>query len=121
MPTSQENDQARTDLAAERTQLAGERTQLSWVRTGLAAIAVGVGLARVVPLLDSGAVGWPYEALGVAYCAFGVGLIYFGVQRGKLSAEHRADKRVVPGSGPFLAAGGILLGIATILVVAFAR
>jgi len=121
MPTSEENDQARTDLAAERTQLAGERTQLSWVRTGLAAIAVGVGLARVVPLLDSDATAWPYEVLGVGYCAFGVGLIYFGIQRGKISAERRLDKPVVPGSGPFLAAGGILLGIATIVVVAFAR
>ncbi|MCB0870678.1 MAG: DUF202 domain-containing protein [Solirubrobacterales bacterium] len=114
MPTSDENDQA-------RTRLAGERTQLSWVRTGLTAIAVGVGLARVVPLLDSGAVAWPYEGLGVAYCAFGVGLIYFGVQRGRLSADPDPDKAVVPASGVFLAAGGILLGLATIGVVAFAR
>lgn len=114
MPTSEENDQT-------RTRLAGERTQLSWVRTGLTAIAVGVGLARVVPLLDSGAVAWPYEVLGVAYCAFGVGLIFFGVQRGKLSADPDPDKPHVPASGAFLAAGGVLLGIATIAVVALAR
>lgn len=121
MPTSQENDEARTNFAAERTTLAGERTQLAWVRTGLAAIAVGVGLARVVPLLDASAAAWPYEGLGVAYCVFGVGLIFFGVQRGKLSAERHPEKPAVPASGPFLAAGGILLGIATILVVALAR
>lgn len=114
MPTRDENDRT-------RTRLAGERTQLAWVRTGLAAIAVGVGLARVVPLLDTGASAWPYEALGIAYCAFGVGLIYFGVQRGRLSADLREDKPAVPASGPFLASGGILLGLATILVVAFAR
>jgi uncharacterized membrane protein YidH (DUF202 family) len=114
MPTRDENDQT-------RTRLAGERTQLAWVRTGLAAIAVGVGLARVVPLLDTGAAAWPYEVLGVAYCAFGVGLIYFGVQRGKLSADPDPDKPVVPASGHFLAAGGILLGIATLVVVAVAR
>lgn len=114
MPTRDEND-------LTRTRLAGERTQLSWVRTGLTAIAVGVGLARVVPLLDSGAASWPYEGLGVAYCAFGVGLIFFGVQRGKLSADPSSEKPVVPASGGFLAAGGIVLGIATIAVVAFAR
>jgi|GEM_PF-1584650 len=121
MPTSEENDNARTNFAAARTTLAGERTQLAWVRTGLAAIAVGVGLARVVPLLDSGATVWPYEALGVGYCAFGLGLIFFGVQRGRLSAEHHVDKPAVPAGGFFLASVGMLLGVATILVVAFAR
>jgi uncharacterized membrane protein YidH (DUF202 family) len=114
MPTRDENDLA-------RTRLAGERTQLSWVRTGLTAIAVGVGLARVVPLLDSGAAAWPYEVLGVAYCVFGVGLIYFGVQRGRLSAHPDPDRPVVPASAGFLTAGGILLGLATIAVVALAR
>lgn len=114
MPTSEEND-------LTRTRMAGERTQLAWVRTGLAAIAVGVGLARVVPLLDAGADAWPYEALGIAYCTFGVGLVYFGVQRGKLSANPDPEKPLVPFSGIFLAAGGIILGIATIAVVAFAR
>jgi uncharacterized membrane protein YidH (DUF202 family) len=114
MPTRDENDRT-------RTRLAGERTQLAWVRTGLAAIAVGVGLARIVPLLDESATAWPYEWLGVAYCVFGVGLIYFGVQRGKLSADHSPDKPVVPGSGVVLGAGGILLGIATIAVVSLAR
>ncbi len=114
MPTSEQNDQT-------RTRLAGERTQLSWVRTGLTAIAVGVGLARVVPLLDTGAVAWPYEGLGVAYCAFGVGLIILGVQRGKLSANPDPEKPHVPASGVFLASGGILLGIATIVVVILAR
>ncbi|MBN8869440.1 MAG: DUF202 domain-containing protein [Solirubrobacterales bacterium] len=114
MPTREENDQT-------RTRLAGERTQLAWVRTGLAAIAVGVGLSRVVPLLDNQVVEWPYVALGIAYCAFGVGLIFFGVQRGKLSAESDPEKPVVPASGAFLAAGGILLGLATVVVVALAR
>lgn len=114
MPSREDND-------LTRTRLAGERTQLAWVRTGLTAIAVGVGLARVVPLLDSNAASWPYEILGVAYCGFGVGLIFFGVQRGKLSADPDADKPSVPASGPFLAGGGILLGLATILVVALAR
>lgn len=114
MPTPEENDRT-------RTRLAGERTQLAWVRTGLAAIAVGVGLARVVPLLDSGATVWPYEWLGVAYCAFGVGLVWFGVQRGKLSADPDPDKARVPAGGIFLAVGGILLGIATIGVVTLVR
>lgn len=114
MPTRDENDQT-------RTRLAGERTQLAWVRTGLAAIAVGVGLARVVPLLDTAAVAWPYEVLGALYCGFGVALIGFGIQRGRLSADERIHKPVVPGSGVVLAFGGMLLGIATIAVVIFAR
>ncbi|MBN8867192.1 MAG: DUF202 domain-containing protein [Solirubrobacterales bacterium] len=114
MPTREEND-------LTRTRLAGERTQLAWVRTGLASIAVGVGLSRVVPLLDQKVIEWPYVALGVAYCAFGVGLIFFGVQRGKLSAHPDPDKPVVPASGGFLAIGGILLSIATVIVVAFAN
>lgn len=121
MPTSEENDEARTSLAAARTTLAGERTQLAWVRTGLASIAVGIGLARVVPLLDSSVLAWPYEVLGVGDCTFGLGLIFFGVQRGKLSAEHHVERSSVPAGGKFLAAGGLVLGIATIVVVALAR
>jgi len=114
MASRDENDRT-------RTRMAGERTQLAWVRTGLAGIAVGVGLARVVPLLDANATAWPYEALGIAYCVFGVGLIGFGVQRGKLSSDPDPEKPAVPVSGIFLAAGGVLLGLATIAVVALAR
>lgn len=114
MPTREEND-------LTRTRLAGERTQLAWVRTGLAAIAVGVGLARIVPLLDPSVVAWPYETLGVAYCIFGLSLIGFGIQRGRLSADERIHRPVVPGSTQVLAIGGSALAVATIIVVLFAR
>ena len=84
-------------------------------------IAVGIGLARVVPLLDSGAIAWPYEALCVAYCSLRPGPDLLrrparqALGRTPCREADRAGWRNVPRRG------GLILGIATILVVALAR
>ena len=124
MPDEQlRNDLAdeRTDLAGERTHLAAERTQLAWWRTGLTSIAVGIGVGRILPVLDPGVKEWPYVALGVAFVLYGVILMLFGN-----SLMSKTGKRSDPsGTGPVIGRAvsslGIVLGLATVLVILFAR
>ena len=66
--------------ASRRTRLAGERTYLAWWRTGLTAFAVSFGAGRLVPELSKGA-KWPFETIGVAFAAVGVGFIVQGYRR----------------------------------------
>ena len=124
MPDEQlRNDLAdeRTDLAGERTHLAAERTQLAWWRTGLTSIAVGIGVGRILPVLDPGVKEWPYMALGVAFVLYGVILMMFG---NTLMAKSR-DPADPSGTGPavskVISSLGIILGLATVLVILFAR
>ena len=105
--------------ATRRTRLATERTYLGWWRSGLAALAVGLAAGKLVPELSSGA-AWPYEILGVGYSLLGVAFIYCGhrrqreveaaVERGEWAA---LDARIAT----VLTLTGILLGVATIIVV----
>jgi putative membrane protein len=107
--------------ATRRTRLANERTYLAWWRTGLTALAVSVGAGRLVPALTDGP-SWPYVALGIAYGILGIVFIGYGFRR--LHAVEQAvargdwarpDERLTAG----LTALGVLVGIATVLVVAF--
>jgi putative membrane protein len=68
--------------ATRRTRLANERTYLAWWRTGLTAFAVSFGAGRIAPELSGGA-SWPFEVLGVAFAAVGLGFIGFGYLRQK--------------------------------------
>lgn len=69
--------------ASRRTWLASERTVLAWLRTGLTATAVALAVGKVVPdLRDSGA-EWPFVALGAGYALLGVGIVAYGLQRGR--------------------------------------
>jgi putative membrane protein len=105
--------------ATRRTRLATERTYLAWWRSGLAALAVGLAAGKLVPELSSGP-AWPYELLGIGYSLLGVAFIYCGhrrqrdveaaVQRGEWVA---LDARITAA----LTLSGILLGVATIVVV----
>ena len=67
--------------ATRRTHLANERTELAWWRTGLTALAVALGVGRVVPELDRGAMRWPYVVVGVGFALWGIMAIGYGSAR----------------------------------------
>ena len=106
--------------ATRRTRLAGERTQLAWWRTGLTSLAVGIGIGRVVPELNGDIESAPYVALGVGFGLYGVLLFAYGNLRGRA-----VDDAVTHGGYPqfgrqanlTLAVGGIVLGVATCLLI----
>jgi uncharacterized membrane protein YidH (DUF202 family) len=103
-----------------RTNLAGERTLLAWWRTGFTAIAVALAVGRVVPALIHNGTRWPYVLVGLGFAFYGIALIIFGTRRihqlntelgvaGPASAEERPLLA--------LAAVGVLLGVATIVLI----
>jgi putative membrane protein len=106
--------------ATRRTWLALERTQLAWWRTGLTALAVGIGVGRIVPELADKTNDWPYVALGVGFAIYGIALIAFGTVRDRhLSTELEAGRAHLAASRfeSVMAIGGIVLGIATGLLI----
>ena len=105
--------------ATRRTRLATERTYLAWWRTGLTAFAVAFGAGRIVPELTGGA-AWPYAALGVAFGVVGLGFILYGYVRQRQVDEALARGEYAPLDGRaaiVFAAAGLLLGLATIVLV----
>jgi putative membrane protein len=105
--------------ATRRTRLANERTYLAWWRTGLTAFAVSFGAGRIAPELSGGA-SWPFEVLGVAFAAVGLGFIGFGYLRQKQVDEALARGDYAPladRAALIFAACGIVLGIATLALV----
>jgi putative membrane protein len=105
--------------ATRRTRLATERTYLAWWRTGLTAFAVSFGAGRIVPELTGGA-AWPYAAVGVAFGVVGVAFIAYGYVRQKQVDEALARGEYAPlddRAAIIFAAAGLLLGLATIVLV----
>jgi putative membrane protein len=107
--------------ATRRTYLAAERTQLAWWRTGLTAIAVALAVGRVVPELSDNSLQWPYTVVGCAFAVYGIALIAYGTVRA------RSIDRAIEAGGfatsadrvlGWLTLGGIVLGIATLVLVA---
>jgi putative membrane protein len=106
--------------ATRRTRLATERTYLAWWRTGLTAFAVSFGAGRIVPELAGGA-AWPYAVLGVAFGLVGLGFIAYGYVRQKQVDDALARGEYAPfddRAALVFAGCGVLLGVATILLVA---
>jgi uncharacterized membrane protein YidH (DUF202 family) len=105
--------------ATRRTRLASERTYLAWWRSALAAFAVALGVGKIVPQLTSGsAVG--YEIVGVGYALLGVAFISYGFLRERRQEAALREGRFVefdPVAAAGFTAAGVLLGVATILVV----
>jgi uncharacterized membrane protein YidH (DUF202 family) len=105
--------------ATRRTRLASERTYLAWWRSALAAFAVSLGVGKIVPSLAGGsAVG--YELVGVGYALLGVAFVGYGFLRERRIEAALKEGRFVE-FGSFAAAGftaaGVVLGLATVLVV----
>jgi putative membrane protein len=106
--------------ATRRTRLAGERTQLAWWRTGLTSLAVGIGIGRVVPELNDNSANWPYVALGVGYGLYGVALFLYGNLRGRAlddAVTHGGYSQLGRHANFGLAFGGVVLGLATSLLI----
>jgi inner membrane protein YidH len=106
--------------ASRRTYLAGERTQLAWWRTGLTALAVALAVGRVVPDLRDGGAQWPYSVIGAGFALYGVSLIAYGSARaGEVQRAVREGGFIQarPAALRALTIGGIVLGLATIVVV----
>jgi putative membrane protein len=105
--------------ATRRTRLASERTYLAWWRTGLTAFAVSFGAGRIVPELAGGA-AWPYALIGVAFGLVGLAFIGYGYfrQRQIEAALARGDYAPFDDRAALVfAACGLLLGLATIVLV----
>ncbi len=109
--------------AERRTRLANERTYLAWWRSGLTALAVSVAAGRLVPELTGGE-EWPYVLLGVGYALLGLAFVVYALVRLRTVERELAhggfaavDDRVA-----FALTGvGVVLAVATLLVVLFVR
>ncbi len=105
--------------ATRRTHLANERTYLAWWRTGLTALAVSLAVGRIVPELVSGT-SWPYVTLGAGYAVLGIVFIAYAEQRRRAvtDAVRRGEWAELQSSFlGFLAALGLILAVATLVVV----
>lgn len=100
------------ESARDRTRLAGERTMLAWWRTGLASLAVALAAGRLLPELSDEGATWPFVALGLGFATYAIALFAYGLARG--AEEHVR----VPLPLKLVAVGGIVLAIATVLLIA---
>ena len=105
--------------ATRRTQLAGERTYLAWWRTALAAFAVSVGIGKLVPELTEGS-SFGYQIVGTGYGVLGIAFLAYGFHRQRLQESALREGRFVsfaPRAALLFAVAGIVLGLATVVVV----
>lgn len=116
-----DGSERRTSLAGERTSLAGERTMLAWWRTGLTAIAVALAVGRLLPELAKHSARWPYVLLGIGFALYGIAMFLLGTRRmgvfdraGWSGSEHSTEDRILVA----FMGGGVILGIATLAVIA---
>jgi inner membrane protein YidH len=114
-------DEPGVEDATRRTRLANERTYLAWQRTGLTALAVCVAIGRLVPELTD-ATRWPYELVGVGYGILGLGFVAFGYVRSR-QVQRALDRGLYEPLSETMSIGlvalGVVLAIATILLVVF--
>ena len=105
---------------SRRTLLANERTYLAWWRTGLTTLTVALAVARVVPGLSDSTTQWPYTVVGVCFALLGIACIAYGERR-RISVDRAvrqgefvsADPRLTLG----LTAGGVLMGVALVVLI----
>ena|SRR5690242_18093445 len=99
--------------------MAAERTWLAWWRSALAASAGALGVGRLAPeVLD--VAPWPYVLLGCAYAALAVGLLLTGAARQRdLELALRTGKHtpLTFRTVAWFTAGGVVLAVATVLLV----
>jgi putative membrane protein len=104
-----------------QTIMASERTQLAWWRTGLTAIAVALAVGRFLPDLAGSGSRWAYTAIGMGFALYGIAMIAYGTGRARAVDEALAGS-TRPTRDPvrlFLAAAGIVLGLATAILILF--
>ena len=101
---------------SRRTQLAVERTYLAWWRTGMTGYAVALATARIVPELANTKNQWPYTVLGIGFVLLGTGCLVYGEVRRRRGDSEEAS----PTATLILTAGGAVLGVALIALLAIA-
>jgi putative membrane protein len=109
----------RAEDALRRTRLANERTYLAWWRTGLTTFAVSLAAGKLVPELSSGS-AWPFEVVGIAFGVVGMLMIAYAYLRQKRVEEALERGEYAPldsRASLFFAAIGVLLGLATVIVI----
>jgi uncharacterized membrane protein YidH (DUF202 family) len=82
-----------------------------------------VGVGRIAPDVSNGA-RWPYEVVGAGFAAIGVLLLWIGYSRTRAveQALERGEFAPLGNRLPLaLLIGGAALGVATFLIVLFAR
>jgi len=106
--------------ATRRTWLANERTWLAWVRTGLTSTAVALGVGKITPELANSGTRWPYAVVGGGYALLGALLVAYGFSR-RREVDQAIDAGRYVGPHPrvvaLFAAAGVVLGLATFLVI----
>ena len=108
--------------ATRRTRLANERTYLAWWRSGLTALAVSFAVGKIVPdLAKTSTPRWPYELVGGGFALLGAAFIVYGYARQRqvdeaLDAGEYAP--LDPAVALALTAAGIVLAVATVLLLA---
>ena len=110
--------------ATRRTRLANERTYLAWWRTGLTSLAVSLAAGKVVPQLSNAQHTWPYQVIGAGFALIGIACIGYGLRRERQveAALMRGDfVPVDKGWTLAMTVAGVLLGVFTLLLMAFGR
>jgi putative membrane protein len=110
--------------ATRRTRLANERTYLAWWRTGLTAIAVSLAAGKVVPQLADTGSKWPYEVIGAGFALIGIACIAYALIRERQVEDALMRGEFVPADRTWttlMTAGGVLLGLFTLALLATGR
>jgi putative membrane protein len=110
--------------ATRRTRLANERTYLAWWRTGLTSLAVSLAAGKVVPQLSNSHSTWPFQVVGAGFALLGIACIGYGLRRERqIEAALMRGEFVQPDRAFTMAmtAGGVVLGLLTLLLVATGR
>jgi len=106
--------------ATRRTRLANERTYLAWWRSGLTSFAVGIGVGKVAPELGTGP-RWPWTVVGSGFAVLGIAFFAYGFER-RRAVERALDRGTFAREAgtvvAVLAGAGLLLGVATLLLIA---
>jgi len=104
-----------------QTILASERTQLAWWRTGLTAIAVALAVGRFLPDLAGSGSRWAYTVIGMGFAFYGIAMIAYGTNRARAVDEalFGSTRLIHDPVRLFLAAAGVLLGLATAVLILF--
>jgi putative membrane protein len=110
--------------ATRRTRLANERTYLAWWRTGLTAIAVSLAAGKVVPQLADTGSQWPYQLIGAGFALIGIACIAYALIRERQVEDALMRGEFVPPDRRWtsvMTAGGVLLGLLTLALLATGR
>lgn len=108
------------ESAPRRTLLAAERTYLAWLRTGMGAVGLALAVGRLLPVLIGGS-HRAYALLGAGYGLLGVFLIAYALFRARQLQKNLrmgADLALDWWALVVVTAGGLVLAVATLVMVA---